>query len=104
MDFRDGELGPLNSYSPTQPGPTTLLQQNGMDLNQLQGQRLLTNQGYPSLYQPGGNIEQGHSYGNNMGSTGPTSMGYYAPPEQPGEGDAGAMLDFAFPLSGDFVN
>ena len=97
MDFHDDESGPLYSYSPTQPGPTTLPQQNRMDPNPLQGQYLLTNQGYSSFYQPGGNIDQGHSYSNNMGSTDPTSMGYYVSPEQPDEGDVEAMLDFTFP-------
>ena len=92
------EAGPSNPYSPVQPWPTTLPQQNGMDLNQLQGQHPFMGQGYLSFYQPSGNIEPDHSY-NNMGSTGLTSMGYYAPPEQPDAGYAGPMLDFGFPPS-----
>ena len=66
-----------------------------MDLNQLQAQHLFTSQGYLSLYQPSDNIEPDHSY-NNMGSTGLTSMDYYALPEQPDAGYVGAMLDFGF--------
>lgn len=92
------EAGPSNSYSPMQPGPTTLPQQNGMDLNQLQGQHPFTNQGYLPFYHPSGNIELDHSY-NNMGSTGLSSMDYYAPPEQTDAGYAGAMLDSGFPPS-----
>ena len=40
------EAGPSNPYSPVQPWPTTLSQQNGMDLNQLQGQHPFTGQGH----------------------------------------------------------
>lgn len=93
-----GEAGPSNSYSLVQPGPTTLPQQNGMDLNQLQGQYPFTDQGHLSFYQPSGNIEPDHSY-NNMGSRGLTGMDYYAPPEQPDAGYAGAMFDSGFPPS-----
>jgi hypothetical protein len=69
-----------------------------MDLNQLQGQHPFTSQGYIPFYQPSGNIEPDHSY-NNMGSTGLTSMDYYAAPEQTDAGYAGAMLDSGFPPS-----
>jgi hypothetical protein len=92
------EAGPSSSYSPVQPGPTTLPQSNGMDLDQLQGQHQFTSQGCLSFCQPSGNIEQDRSY-SNMGSTDLDSMDYYLPLEQPDAGYAGAMLDFGFPPS-----
>jgi hypothetical protein len=91
------EAGPSNPYSSMQPGSTSVPQQNGLNLNPLQVQQLLTSQGYPSFNQPNGSIEPNYFY-SNIGSTGLTIPDYCAPPEPPDAGDAG------FPPPHEFVD
>jgi hypothetical protein len=78
---------PFDSYSLLQPGSTTLPQQAGMDLSQLQEQHPLTS-----------HIQPNHFY-SNTGSAGLTSIDYYTLPEQLDAGYAGAMPDFGLPPS-----
>jgi hypothetical protein len=90
------EVGPPNSYSSVQPGPTSMPQQNWLNPNLLQLQQWPTSQNYPFSSQPNGISEASHIY-SNMGSTSLTILDCRAPLEPPDAGDAGVTLDFGPP-------
>jgi hypothetical protein len=97
------EAGLPIPYSSVQLGSTSVPQQNGLNLNPLQVQQWLANQGYPSFNQPNGSIESNHFY-SNMGPTSLTIPDCCAPPKSPDVGDAEAMLDLGFAPPHEFVD